>query len=122
MPPYIPHESENEEQEIIVLKHEEDTFKKLKHNTDRATKPGGQSTYRSSWRINELTEKMIRILWGSWGSETEREKKNNKTWKPLKNRMETLNLIGTSMGKPAETERTALLEELAEANNEKPEE
>ena len=123
MPPYISHDDENEEKEVVILKHEEGTFGKLKHKAERITKPDGQSsTYKASWKTNELTEQMIRIIWGIWGDDIEKDKKNSKTWKALRNSMKTHNLVGPSIGKPTEKERTTLLEELTEANNEIPEE
>ena len=121
MPPYISHENHNDEQEVVVLKYEEGVFRKMKHKTDRAMRPDGQSTYKGAWKMDELSEQMIRILWGFWGPEIEKDKKNNKTWKQLKSQMDMLNMLGTSIGKPTETEKTALMEELTEANNEKPE-
>ena len=122
MPPYIPHENESEEHEVIILKYEEGTFKKLKHKTERITKSDGQSsTYKATWKTSELTEHMLRIIWGLWGPGIEKDRKNGKTWKPFKSQMKLLNLVPESVSKPTETERAALMEYLAEANNEKPE-
>ena len=52
---------------------------------ERVKKPVGQiSTYNTSWKMNELTEQVIRVIWGLWGPGIDKDKNNAKAWKPFK--------------------------------------
>ena len=68
----------------------------------------------------EATEQMARIIWGYWGNCIKKDEKNEDTWRALRDRMKKLNLDEASIKEPTDVERTALLMELKEANNERP--